>query len=254
MFTLGTGASPGACCSLFIQPDVDSFSIGDTGSIVSTITVPANWSNASSQSAISSQYQMIRPVSAGIRVEYVGNTQTDQGVIVVGQVANGKAPSNFNGTNLGSATAQFLSYKTFPLRAGAQITWRPESLDDQNTWVGCGAAGSGTSVAVNRPYLVVAVFGASSATTSLIQCEAVVNFEGQFKLQTFVPGGIGSINRLATPAATGWFEKARNIYNKVEPYLPLVIQMMSNSGNLPLMAMGNGMRYLTTTAKQKRII
>jgi hypothetical protein len=251
MFTLGTGAA-GTAASLFIHPDVDNFSYQDTGSTATTTTVTGNWVAAASFTAITSQYQMTRPVSAGIRVEYVGNTQTDQGVIVVGLSSSGQGISNYNTATLGLFTQKLLSYKTFPLRAGAQITWRPEDWQDMEEFQLCGSAVDPVTGGNDRPVMCVAIFGANAATSSLVQCEVVANFEGQFKMQTFIPGGISGQLKSTVPAVPGWYEKAKNIFNLVEPYIPLVLSLLGGNGNVASLAMGNGMKYAITSGKSSR--
>ena len=253
MHTLGTGAT-GSCCSLMICPDVDSFSISDSGSNAATVTVPANWTASQAQATISGQYQQVRPVSAGISVSFVGNTQTDQGVILIGQVSSGTGPNNLAGLGMGGCANRMLSYKTFPLRAGGRITWRPEDFSDQSEWFNCGAGPISTAQAVAVPWLFVGVFGCNVNTAITIQCEVVVNFEGQFKLLTFIPGGIQTAQFTKVPAVVGWYEKAKAIYNKIEPYFPLLLSFLGQPNAAAAMQMGNGYKYALTSGRGNRSV
>lgn len=251
-FSLGTGTG-GSCCSLFVVPEIDQFYYPDNGSVNATPTISGNWTQPSAYSTIVGQYQMIRPVSLGIRGEYVSNTQTDQGVIVVGQISGQEAISNFNGITLSTFCSKLSSYKTFPLRGGFQVTWRPEAQEDQDEWYSCGGSAAAVTGAVFHPVLCMAVFGANAAVATIVTGEIVANYEGMFKLQSYVPGGVSQQKKSTVPAVVGWYETAKNIYNKVEPYLPFLSALLGlNSPSA--MLMGNGMAYSLGAKSQKRLL
>jgi len=214
--TLITGAA-GTCCGIAINADPANLSVTDSGSAVGTILVPANWSGASAYTAIQQQYRRYRPVSMGLKVSYIGATTSDQGLLVVGQVSPSITVGSFTGGTSGGAAQTTQWFKTYPVRDGAIITWRPEDPDDF-VWRPVNAAGGLTTAGTNSPWIYCWAFGCNS-NSSVMQYELVVNFEGQYVLQTFLPGGL---NTTPDPAVPGWYEMMRNMVRNVAPIVPYI--------------------------------
>jgi len=223
-------------------PLVNDTSFTDSGSAAVTPTVAGNWVKAVANPTFFALYAKYRPVSAGLKVTYVGNTQTDSGVIIIGQVSGGVSLSTFNGASLATATSVFQTYETYPLRNGGKVVWRSESEMDTATWINMNATPDAASTALVLPYLVVIVYGAQSSQATL-HVEAVTNYEGQFASQTFMPGGLD--DNSPKPAASGWYATAKNIISDVAQIAPVVGAMGSGylSGGFSgaLMSLSNGL-------------
>lgn len=254
--TLSTGAA-GSCCGVAVMGCAYGQYYVDTASTAATPTISGNWLSQG-QTASAANYQSYRPVSYGIRVNYIGNTQTDQGVIVVGQLPNTEALSTLNGLNAASVAADSQYYKVIPLRNGAQVTWRPEMQQSMSVWNNYGPA---TTISVNNSppgnvnVIYCWVFGASSSSTP-IQYEIIVNFEGMFDNMAFIPGGLNV--QTAEPALPGWYEQAKNVVMDIAPIIPLVGTVLSATGygtaaNV-FSLMGNGLGYKANLDKQSRSV
>jgi hypothetical protein len=227
MATIGTGT--GTACAFALNPNLFSFSFTDTGSTAATPTTAGNWVAPQGYTAIQSSYGKYRPISAGIRATYVGNTQTDQGTIMFGQVAGSQALSSFSGATVVAAANGMQWYEVVPLRNGAEFTWRPEDPEDTNQFLTILAAGA-TTQQFNAPWLICAVYGASANTANLLTIEYVVNFEGQFAQQTFLAGGIDVASRdNSKHAEAGWFEAASNFLSGVKPMASAVGSIAGNA-------------------------
>jgi len=243
---LGTGT--GTCVSFVLNPQsITNNQKVDTASTAATPTLTGNYTNAPQSASIQALYGSVRVVSAGIKVRYVGNTQTDQGILVIGQFAEDYAPSNLNGASLTTFQNAAQNYKIYPLRSGASLTWRPQSVDDCiNFWASTSAAAA-LSSPPSGPWLAFAVYGATANTASLVIADAVTNFEGQFISQTFLPGGLEAI---AKPAEAGWYETAVNAVRLLDPIVPYVSSTLSNVFNSPGFQAG-AMQMLTGTVSQR---
>jgi hypothetical protein len=217
---LSTGAA-GTSCAQILTARVTSQSYADSGSTAATPTLPGgtNYTAGPSLTTIQALYAMYRAVSAGMKATYIGPTQTDGGLILVGQVSGQLNPSAFNGLTYAAAANLFMNFKVFPLRNGAQITWRPEDMDDQMQWVSAQGAVATLSAGPGTPYLLLIVFGATASQAQL-SIEWVVNYEGQFQQQTFLSGGLNNIEKV--PAEPGWYEKGKRVLSRFEQILPMV--------------------------------
>jgi len=233
--TLATGT--GTCTSAAINLDPRSIAFNDSGSANTTPTISGSWSATNAISTIQANYDAYRPISAGIRITYISNTQTDGGVLLLGQVGGDTPLSTFNGKTLSNASALCSYYKTIPLRNGAELTWRPTEMDDMMAWSATAGSASLVSVGQATPYLICFIYGGNASST-LAQLDYVVNFEGRFSNQTFLPGGIDTVSP-HPKAETGWFEKAQNFIRLVEPIVPVATNLFS---------MANGLRYSSKTA------
>jgi len=241
LVSLGTGAGGGAAGLLINLQSVRNFSFTDTLSTATTLTITGNYAAATAQTSINALYANARPVSGGIRVTYVSNTQTDQGILLLGQVSELVTPSQFNGASLGLAQSLMQNYKVFPLRSGGRITWRPQSMDDVMVYANTGGSAVASTTPPSIPYLACFVFGATASTSVVALCDVVVNYEGQYSSQTFLPGGVES----ATPkrAETGWYENALNAVRLLDPIMPFVSSTMTNALNSPVASTAMGMLF-----------
>ena len=249
-----TTGTANTCTGLIVSTDPESAYLLDTGSLFNTPVVPSTWSSVSSISVIQSLYKSWRPVSVGIRLSYVGNTQTDGGILLLGTVAAGTAPkTTFDAQILSGCVVPLRDYKLVPLRNGGVVTWRPDSLDDmvQYARTNTGGADSATSTSVTsvqRPYLIAYVYGAAVNTTCL-QAEVVWNWEGQIANQSIQGGGTSALSR--TPAQPGWFETAMGMVSNIEhlmPYVGPAIEGYQRGGifgaaSSTLRQMANGVAY-----------
>lgn len=225
--TLSTGTT-GSCYGIYIHPQADMLYYADSASNVGVTQIgsPAAtvWSTSGSAANIDLQYQRYRPVSYGIRCSYIGSTVNDSGIIVCGTIPYGASLSNYNGMTAAQLTTASQDFQTFPLRAGAEVTYRPPDIDSVADFVDVSNASQSITVASNWPILYVAVFGATSNFASSLQYEVIVNCEGTYKLQSFIPGGIKS-QSLESMAEPGWFEKAKNLVDsisQISPYMATV--------------------------------
>jgi hypothetical protein len=208
---------------------VDNFAVTDSGSAVAVPTVAANWLQPTGFAIINNTYGKVRPICAGIRVVYTGNTINDQGILLLGQVSGDVPVSQLAAAplNLLSNVCQF--FRTYPLRSGGTITWRPDEMDDIASFVDTVNAGGATTVKPATPYLIAWVFGAASAGNSTVVVERIVQFQGQYITQSYKPGGPESSMVDATQMAEpGWYEKAKNFATLVEPIMPFVKASASN--------------------------
>lgn len=225
--TIQTG-TVGTCYGIIAQPYPDSFILVDTASIHPDTRVPATWSAAVSGSTIQSTYAEVRPISMGIRVNYIGNTINDQGIIFVGEFSHNLWPgTDLQNKTLVQLSSQAMWYQTYPLREGARITWRPISASHDCYFAPINTSPH-TSSAINEySILVVYVFGAATASASSCQYEVVANFEGKYKLQNFISGGLkDSSNQIPEP---GWYESALAMIANLRPYAPAISEVV-NSG------------------------
>jgi len=184
---------------------------------------------------------------------------------MVGQMPDNTSLFGFNGFTESNFTQSVGDYKTFSLRSGAQVVWRPESIDDLGIWQNVSAVASATNVPSGFPIIFASVFGASAtAATSCIQYEVVWNYEGQLGNNQYIPGGIQSVTRNANRAEPGWYEKVKNIIDKVTPFVPMVGNVLGGffgapglgtlaSSAMGTMAMGNGQSYKSMTGRNSRI-
>jgi len=253
--TLGTGVG-GSACGIAICGSPQGAYYVDTLGTAATATVAGNWSQLAI-ATVSAQYQSARAVSYGLRINYVGNTQSDQGMIVVGQLPYSMTLNNLNGLNMGQIANLCSDYREFSLRNGAQITWRPEDITRLAQFWNFGSGAQATNVipAVSGNIIFAWVFGTTNNTQSLCQYEFVMNFEGQFSQQQYIPGGIQSATATLPKAEVGWYEKMKNAIDKIVPIIPLVGSTLTALG-LPgasllttMGSMGNGVRYPATLGR-----
>lgn len=245
--TYGQNTGTGTCVSFAWNPDPSALSANDSGSANATPTIAGNWGQAIQLTSIQALYGKYRKISAGIKASYVGNTVNDGGTILIGQVS-GEVPLNsFNGASMTTAQSLFQTYDIFPVRNGGDIVWMAESQAEQQNWVDLGLGTTAVSAQLAQPYILCIVYGAT-ASSGILHIEAVANFEGQYKSQTFLPGGIDSAPPMAEP---GWFEKAQNVVRalRLAQVLPAVGMAATAAGfpavGAPLVALGGMANGLT---------
>jgi hypothetical protein len=224
--TTGTGGVAGFILS---PQNTNAMYYNDSSGTATTTTISGNWAQATKNSTIAALYGDIRTVSAGIRAYYTGPTTTDQGIIVVGQLPAGIGISAMTGWTFTQLLSQTQYYKVFPIRSGAEISWRPQCMNDVDTWNDTGTGTVSTATDQNVPLIFVYIFGAAASTSNLVFIDSVVNFEGEFNSQTFMPGGSNESSK--NNLEMGWYEKAKGYLKGVEPILPYVASMVSGAAS-----------------------
>jgi hypothetical protein len=236
---LGTGAGGSTCLfAQTISPNASYYV--DTGNTTAVPIVAGNWTQSPQILTFISLYGKYRPVSAGFRASYVGNTQTDGGVLIYGLVAGDTPVNVFNGRTLAQAQDVFLKYQINPIRNGCQVKWLPQDDHDCGEFITTVTTPVPVANGFDTPYIICIAYGVNAATASLLHVESVVNYEGQYSSQTFMPGGLSAQQKEAEP---GWFEKAKNMVRTVEQissFVPSLAQAASNVAPIALGYMGNG--------------
>jgi hypothetical protein len=208
----------GTCCGVFSSPAPNNFHYTDTGSANATATVAGNWDGAKQLSTITNTYYKYRPVSGGIRATYVGPTQTDGGTLILGQIASGAPISNQNGDNLNGMSADCEYYEVVSQRAGGEVTWRPQDVDDQANFLTALTSVGAVTSATNQPTIFAYVYGATASQAQ--QCVQVVwHYEGIATNSTY---GGGIWGQQPEPAEPGWYERSQNMLNSYKPIRTLL--------------------------------
>lgn len=210
--TTGTG---GSCYAVFAGLQPDAFVFTDSGGTGPKLVISGNWTVASANTTLVTQYNSYRVVSASIRCWYTGNTLNDSGVVVCGQLSAEVPVSSFNAGDINNLSASSSAYRVSALRDGAIITWRPQDLNEQASLYDVDATAQVTSSTLDHSYLYVAGFGAAAAGASSMQYEITVNMEGQLGSQTYMPGGQSAPTQTAEP---GWYETVGNILRNIPAY------------------------------------
>jgi len=243
-FTLSTGV--GGSCVWFAQGAYPYAQWKADGNVTPTTTsvpsISGDWAAATQVTNIGALYANQRMVSGGIRGTYIGNTQTDGGIIICGRVSGRVSLNSFTGTSLTAACALFLEYEQYPLRNGFSINWLPETETDMSEWAGVNDSALSTGSTTTRPYNLMIVYGAN-ASQGLLQIDMICNYEGQFKSQTFLPGGLTDINQ--KHAEPGWYGSVRDLLT----YVPAVKPMVGTIGRAGMQALrGNYLGAIGTLA------
>lgn len=139
------------------------------GGVYSTAT----YYNPSNYTAVQGLYESLRPVSAVLYAEFIGNTLNDAGQIVMGW-----RPSAPVGGNQYTPVARSFTdlqaqpfTRTIPLRNGAKVLWKPED-NSSLEFTQFGDKGIAWP-----PVIYVGTVGQPVSTTFL-RIRAVINFEG----------------------------------------------------------------------------
>jgi hypothetical protein len=187
------------------------------------------WQSSTNVSSVASIYSKIRVISMGLKLVSTQSSQTDQGGIICAQIPGNYVLSTFNALGTGSfaaVEATSTDSTTGSFKDGCMITWRPESsintfqYSSYNNSVG---PYDTQPTVPGIPYLFLGVQGAA-ASTVVGRVECIVNFQGQYKNVTFLPGNALDIQSNAEP---GWMEKVVNIIKKVPQFLPLIGDLAS---------------------------
>jgi len=250
-FQASTGTG-GSCVSLLLKFDPTSTSYLDTGSTASTPTISGNWAAAASSAAITNVYSKYRPISASIKINYTGATQTDSGVVLGCLFSPNTVATSFNNSSLETCAAASMAFKTFPLRNGLILNWRPMTEIDMSAW-----NKYSSTLTVNSqpslPWLGVFVFGAASAQ-SVFLAETIVNYEGQFGNQEFTAGSVGGFVSGA-PIVEGWYPKLMKVLDKVAPIMPLIGSAYTGYSRGGILgAIGNTLGYGPSGLRQPTLL
>jgi len=249
-FTLGTGTG-GSTCGIYVNTDPTNFYISDNLNTTALPVIAANWSLPAQYTSIKALYGKYRPISAGIRATYVGSTISDQGIIVGGLVNGGVSASSFAGKTSDQWAALTKDYLASPLRNGLEITWAPDDIEDTAQFLYITGSAASNNFTPNPPYMALQVYGCNAATPGILMVDVVVNYEGQFSSQTFLPGGLTA----PAPAEPGWFERIQNVMVDYPNVLPAIGQALSGAvaaklqGGSLLAGMANG--YLGSRVMDK---
>lgn len=229
-----TGASTANTMGFIVQPNVDNMYLTATSG-TDILTWAATWSGGVSDTTVDAQYSTARPISAGIRATYTGSTLNDQGIIIVAQFDSNVYPHTL--TNALNVTTAAMWYEIYPLRHGATILWRPTQMNDTRM-VRVGTAPYASAGATDVPYIGVFVFNAAPAGASALVVEYIVNLEGKYKLQTFIPGGVKNFAS-QEPVVSSWYEKTLEVLSKVQPFVPSGSALLNAGANYASTLIGN---------------
>jgi hypothetical protein len=228
---IASGQANGAC-GVILGGSINAQIYKDGSQAASTATVTGNFTDLTTQPR--SQYSACRLVSMAVRLTFTGNTQTDKGTIVAGQMGNGLIGgpgAAFNGRTMSQISSISQAYEQFPVRNGVIITYRPESLDDADNWQNLAASASAVTTIINTPYIYAYGFGLDATTT--FEYEVVMNFEGVSQNSTYIPGGISNMSTMRS-AEPGWYENAKNIVNGAMAIVPYVGSALTAMTGNPL--------------------
>lgn len=246
--TISTGTD--GCAFFALNVDPASLTKNIAGAAVSGAS---NYVAATQVAMVKNGFKNYRPISAGIRVTYIGNTQTDGGYIILGQTPANKALMDFNPVSASTMADNCAYTNSIPLRNGAQITWRPESQSDLQDWRAIPGGTQLLSAGTSYPQLVIGVMGAT-ASTAVLAVELVVNYEGQFQIQSLQMGGEAVQQKVK--AEVGWFEKVKNVLALVRPVISVAATTAMRSPNPVVATVGalaNGLLAAGSFAKSRRI-
>jgi len=170
VLTTGTG---GDSVAVLMKPIVGNTSLTNeypivtfNGTSAGSISLPVNVS-WTAYTAVTSAFGLFRPVSASLELYFIGNSTADAGRIVgTCFAALAATPTTYSGVQ------QLTDTEEWPMREGMKVLWKP--LDETNLeYV---AKGGGYSSGAQYPWLLIAVTGLPSATTSMAY-RVVCNFE-----------------------------------------------------------------------------
>ncbi len=253
--TLTTGG--GTCYGIVVQPNPQNFIIPDSASANPTPTMPVNWNPSAAVVTLANQFRDVRPVACGIRMNYTGNTINDQGVIIVGQYSQDFTATQFTGKSLAQVAASSSWYEIVPLRQGAQVTWRPDNMEDMANWSTFTTAGGSVSTVNTLPMLYAFVYGAAVSGASTVQVEVICHMEGKIAQQSFIPGGLQTAGSGLQVAEPGWFETAYNFARNIKPYTPLVNSALNYASAFATKALmsgaANALNYPAVLGSQRRL-
>lgn len=208
-------------------------------STAGTVYSTTSYQNPASYVAVAALYESLRPVSAVMYAEFIGNTLNDAGQIVMGWVPS--QPSTGNQFTLAALTfsqLQMLPFtRTYPLRNGGKILWKPE---DNSTLE---FVPTGSKNAFWLPSIFFATVG-QPASTTMMRIRAVINFEG-------IPGTDTTTLVNAAPSPIRLEELSQAFSYMSQPYSNLLPFL---SGVASAYAVPAGVGLLNTGVNLARVV
>lgn len=169
-FTIDANGNVGLWAAPLVNFGVVASEASTTAGGAITWSTYAQFGGSATAAALYSSY---RVVSGCIKVEYVGNSQTDGGQIV-GMWNENSNPGTTATSNASPATntaAQAFAYSvTLPLRNGMELIWRPKDLDDTNFVT------TAQALTYTTPVIGAIVFGGTAGQA--VRMRIVFNYEG----------------------------------------------------------------------------
>jgi len=220
-----TGAQGVANIALQPDPAKFSYAVANTGSNWSFSSAAA-WSSMSAFATLTNQYALWRPLTCGLKVNYIGSTNSDMGFIYMGILPAGVTPSQLDGLAFNGAQVYFSDYRVYPLKvcSGKVLTWRPNDEGDLADWQPFTAAGQLLNASSGTNTLVVGVFGAA-ASTGVLMVEITATFQGKYKNADVIIG----VEEKQPPAQAGWYENAANVFDKVSSFADGVSDVVNSN-------------------------
>ena len=124
----------------------------------------------------------------------------------------------------------------FRAKHGCRIVWQPLDMTDQMDWDISLSGTIPTSGGLGRPWLIVIGYGLKTNGVGSLTVDYVANYEGQFKQQGFLPGGIGL--NTSSPSEIGWYETMQRYLCVLDPITANVQAVVSNAANAASPAVG----------------
>lgn len=174
---LGTNSAGAA--AIIVAPRTGANAIG-VAVVTPATTIVASWtvSSMTGQTPVALNFGKVRPVSACLDVEFIGNTSTDSGYLISSCSPSGT--QNATPIDLSTWETSLSNTLTTPLRGGVRVLWRPEDNSDFEYTISTATdlnAAAAAAYANSSPYIAVAIAGAA-ASTNVARWMLFVNFEG----------------------------------------------------------------------------
>jgi len=246
----------GTIVGVAVNADYNNNLYTDVTSNNTALTVcSGNWSASAGATTALANYSKYRVVSMGLRLTFIGASLSDSGVLVGGVVSGGTPLSTLGGKSVSSFANLFQNFKTIPIRNGMTIVWRPNDVEDCTQFINPVTTGA-TTQTFNSNYLAAWAFGAATGSSTVLQWETIVNYEGQYNNMSFVPGGVEQVGA-SNEAEPGWYEKATNMVSKLTQVMPTVGNYaLDFAADVATRAItgANGVPYRGVTSGFKRLI
>jgi hypothetical protein len=235
-FTLTTGSATSDSVGIVLVPNIGEATnaYGPMWTAVNSAIggnctfTQTNWTD---KAAIQGAYQYVRPVSAMIIAEFVGNSATDGGQIVGGLLERQTLSNGYNNLVISYNTAVTSAFsKALPVRNGLRVVWKPMDNHDLEFRPAIESAAADVDY---PPALFIMTGGMGVSTPLRVRC--VVNFEGVPKsdTSTLVTVSPSPINLSQLTEAFSWASQA---YNNVSAFVDSV-------GPYVYPALRQGIRY-----------
>jgi len=230
--TMVTGATGDAYALCWYPRCVDDCVIA-----ANNATAGANlvWTAATDMPAVTSLntiYDMSRLVSAEMIVEFIGNTSTNQGIVIGGCVP--QSTTAFTGGVTLSSFFDVPHFQYFPLRDGIRILYKPTDNADFEYYPTIDTPNQiSASVGSYPPALVCCIQGAAQ-NTSLMKVRLVANFEGLPKTSSF-----DFVQTAPSLSNSSWMDSAMNAMSGLKTAWPLITAAAPVVGSAYANYMGN---------------